>query len=86
MEDGSPNGGPFCLAFYGFRVRVEFRVKVRIVVRVKFRVKVSVRDLWLTTIQECSPYFTRVWHNPCNQCFPCEFHAVLTHVPCSSLK
>ena len=47
MEDGSPNGGPFCLAFHGFGVRVGFRVRVRVGVRVKvgFRVRVSVGDL-----------------------------------------
>ena len=51
MEDGSPNGGPFCLAFHGLRVRVGFRVwiklrvRVRVGFRVRFKVRVSVRDL-----------------------------------------
>ena len=30
MEDGSPNGGPFGLAFHGFRVRIGFRVRVSV--------------------------------------------------------
>ena len=41
MKDSSPNGGPFCLSFHGFRVRVGFRVGVG--VRVEFRVWFRVR-------------------------------------------
>ena len=37
MEDGSPNGGPSCFVFYGFRVGFRVRVKVG------FRVRVGVR-------------------------------------------
>ena len=44
----SSNGGPFCLAFHEFRVRVGFKVSYGfwIRVRVGFKVVVSVGDLW----------------------------------------
>ena len=41
----SPNGGPFCLAFHGFRVRVGFRVRLGFGIMVGFRVRASVGDL-----------------------------------------
>ena len=57
MEDGSPNDGPFCLAFYWFRVRFTVRVGFRL--RVGFRVRVSERDLWLPTGGKRKPVLGR---------------------------